>query len=188
MHARSHIYQGKFYGSHDVSLHHFRSKDSNREKSLTFCCACALPTLPRELLRGHVTFDDVASGEKAPLRWILRNFRLRMRTCSLPITWHFMTSHPVAMLFPVMRNGTFCTAPIVRKKAREPHAQNILPVTWLPVEPPRTTSEVNRVTMALLTPMLNHFSLLIPQKLPLLQAHLSQSIMKMPNIVLIGNW
>jgi len=28
-----------------------------------------------------------------------------------------MTSHPVAMLLPVMDNGTFCTTTIVRKSA-----------------------------------------------------------------------
>jgi hypothetical protein len=43
--------------------------------------ACSHPTLPREPIRGHVTFDDVTSG-----------------------------SHVV------MRNGTFCTTTIVRKK------------------------------------------------------------------------
>jgi hypothetical protein len=48
---------------------HFLSKDSNREKSTTSGCACTHHTLPREPLRGHVTFD-----------WILHNFRLRMRT------------------------------------------------------------------------------------------------------------
>jgi hypothetical protein len=43
---------------------------------------------------------------------------------------HFR-SHPVAMLLPVMRNGTFCTTTIVRKKRGEKsgHAQNIL--LWL---------------------------------------------------------
>jgi hypothetical protein len=101
-----------------------------------------------------VTFDDVTSGEKAPLGRVLRNFRLRMRTThpskgtpsgSCEAWWrHFrwngptradiaqlpvahahtppfqgnpfgVTSHPVAMLLPVMRNGTFCTTTIVRK-------------------------------------------------------------------------
>ena len=40
---------------------------------------------------------------------------------SLPILWrHFpwrhFRSHPVVMLLPVMRNGTFCTTTIVKKK------------------------------------------------------------------------
>jgi hypothetical protein len=47
-------------------------------------------TLPREPRRGYVT---------------------------LKVTWPLMTSHPVAM--SVMRNGTFCTTTIVRKKRRE---------------------------------------------------------------------
>jgi hypothetical protein len=64
-----------------------------------------------------MTFDDVTSGEKSPLGWILRNFRLRM--CAPfqgnpeGVTWRLMMSHPVAM--SIMRNGTFCTT-IVRKK------------------------------------------------------------------------
>ena len=32
------------------------------------------------------------------------------------ITWRLMTSNPVAMLLPIMRNGTFFTTTIVRKK------------------------------------------------------------------------
>jgi hypothetical protein len=38
---------------------------------------------------------------------------------SIPVTSLSVTSHPVAMLLPVMRNGTFCTTTMVRKKARE---------------------------------------------------------------------
>ena len=37
---------------------------------------------------------------------------------SLPVTSLSVTSHPVAMLFPVMRNGTYCTTTMVRKKHR----------------------------------------------------------------------
>ena len=54
---------------------------------------------------------------------------------SFGVTLHLMTSHPVAMLHPVMRNGTLCTTTIVRKM----HVNRLcmhtrsLPVTWLPV-------------------------------------------------------
>ena len=60
----------------------------------------------------------------------------------IPVTSFSVTSHPVAMLLPVMNNGTFFTTTMVRKKAQEctfGHAQNILPVitslpiTWLHV-------------------------------------------------------
>ena len=64
-------------------------------------------------------FDDVISGEKAPLGRILRNFR-------------FVTSLPVAM--PVMRIYTFCTTTIVRKKCGNRLCMRSLPwLTWLPV-------------------------------------------------------
>jgi hypothetical protein len=62
----------------------------------------------------------------------------------IPVTSLSVTSHPVAMLLPVMSNGTFCTTTMVRKNAREcksGHAQNILPVmtsllvTWILVMP-----------------------------------------------------
>ena len=79
---------------------------TNREKPPTSGCASTHPTLPRELRGGRVTFDDVTSGQKAPLGCIFPNFRLRMRT---PFFW----SLPVAL--SVMRNGSFCTATIVRK-------------------------------------------------------------------------
>ena len=83
---------------------------SNRKKSPTTGCACAHPTLPKEARRDRVTFDDVTSGEKTPLGQILRNF-----WNLFGVTWRLMTSHLVAM--SVMRNGTFCTTTIVRKKA-----------------------------------------------------------------------
>ena len=35
---------------------------------------------------------------------------------SVPVLWRHFRSHPVAMLLPVMRNGTFSTTTIVRKK------------------------------------------------------------------------
>jgi hypothetical protein len=44
-----------------------------------------------------------------------------------PVTSLSVTSHPVAMLLPVMSNGTFCTTTMVRKNAREctsGHAQS----------------------------------------------------------------
>ena len=61
-----------------------------------------------------MTFDDVMSGEKAPLGRILRNFRLHMRALFQGKHPFWVTSHPIAM--SVMRNGIFCTATIVRKK------------------------------------------------------------------------
>ena len=49
-------------GPHDVSCH-FRSKDSLIGRNPPSSgCVCAHPTLPREPLRGRVTFDDVTSG------------------------------------------------------------------------------------------------------------------------------
>ena len=90
--------------------------------------ACAHPTLPRELLWGHVTFG---------------------------------TSHTVTMLLPVMRNGRLCTTTIVRKKSGGNLGMRTrslpvmclqfrlydfrsgpLPVTSLPVAPPRFSSNV----------------------------------------------
>jgi hypothetical protein len=41
------------------------------ENCATSGCACAHSTLPREPRKGHVTFDDVVSGEKTPLGRIL---------------------------------------------------------------------------------------------------------------------
>jgi hypothetical protein len=114
------------------------------------------PRLPREPRRGHVTFDDITSGEKAPLGRILRTFRLRMRTPfqGNPLWLRYLRSHPVAM--PVMRNGTFCTT-IVRKKRgnRLRIGTRSLPVTWrhfrsgllpvtsIPVAPPPCTTTSN---------------------------------------------
>ena len=86
-------------------------------------------------------FDDVISGEKAPLGRILRNFLLHMRALfqgnPFWVTYPSVTSFPVAM--SVMRNGTFCTTTIVRKKRenRLPVRIRSLPlltsllVTWL---------------------------------------------------------
>jgi hypothetical protein len=58
-----------------------------------------------------------------PIGWILRNFLLRMHAphpskgTAFGVTWRLMTTHPpVAMLLPVMRNGTFCATSIVSKK------------------------------------------------------------------------
>ena len=101
MHARIPPFQGKPYGWRLIGY------------CATYGCACALPYFPW----GDVTFDDVTSGENALIGRILRNFRLRMRTPHLReppsgVTW--LSSLPVAM--SVMRNGTFCTTTIVRKK------------------------------------------------------------------------
>ena len=157
-HARFPPFQGHPFG---VTRRLMTSRPLKRPHQGGYCvpsgCAC-----------DHLTFDDVTSGSHAT---------------SGHAQWYILYYY------------------YSKKKAREPvaHAHNMptdmwlpvtvtwLPVTSLPVAPPRTTSVVNRVTMALLTSMLNHFSLLIPQKLRLLQAHLSQSIMKMPNILFIGN-
>jgi hypothetical protein len=75
----------------------------------------------------------------------------RGKMTSLPVTWLPVMSYPLTMLLPVIRNGTFRTTTMVRKKAREctsGHVQNItpamtsLPVTWLHVTsfPVRATS------------------------------------------------
>ena len=66
----------------------------------------------------RVTFHDITSGQKATLGWTLHNFRLRMRAhfqgSRFGVKWPSVTSLPVAML--IMRNGTFCTTTLVRKK------------------------------------------------------------------------
>ena len=51
------------------------------------------------------------------------------------VTWRLMTSHLVAKLLPVMRNGTFCITTIVRKKRgnRWRMRTRSFPVMWLPV-------------------------------------------------------
>jgi len=74
-------------------------------------CACAHPILPREPQRGHVPFDDVTSGEKAPLWRILRHFRLRMRAPNLPrepqrghVTFDDVTSGQKALLGWILCN------------------------------------------------------------------------------------
>jgi hypothetical protein len=86
-HARSHIFQWKFY-DYGVTWRLIASfpvkRLSNREKPTTSGSACAHPTLPREPLRSHVTFDDVTSGEKTPLGQILRYFRCACANPTLP--------------------------------------------------------------------------------------------------------
>jgi hypothetical protein len=62
-----------------------------------------------------------------------------------PMTSLSATSHPVAMLLPVVRNDTFCTATMVRKKAREctsGHTQNILLVMVIYRVPPNPNIKV----------------------------------------------
>ena len=83
------------------------------------------PTLPRESLWGHVTFDDVTSGLKAPLGRIVRKFRLHMHGPHPSKGTPLVTLHPVAMLD--MRNGIFLCYYCRKKKAREPvaHAHTI---------------------------------------------------------------
>ena len=115
-HSRSHIFQGKPYGVTWRLITSFPVKRlSNREKSLLPVAHARTPP-----------FQENPFGV----------------TCAHPskenrfgVKWRLMTSHPVAMW--VMRNGALCTCTItiVRKKARESvaHAQNILPVMWLPV-------------------------------------------------------
>ena len=68
---------------------------------------------------GSPTFDDVTSGEKAPLGWILCNFRLRMRAPKEPPSGSCdLRSLPVAMVLVLH----FVLLPVA-------HAQNIVPVT-----------------------------------------------------------
>ena len=116
VHACSHIFQRKPYGRRLIGY------------CTAFGSACVHTTLPREPLRGRVTFDDVTSGEKAPLWRILCNFRLRLREP------HSSTAQTVAMLLPVMRNGIFSTTTIVRKNRRNRlwMRTRSLPVLWLP--------------------------------------------------------
>jgi hypothetical protein len=97
---------------------------TNREKPPTSGCASTHPTLPREPRRCRVTFDDVTSGQKAPLGCTLHNIRLRMRT---PFFW----SLPVAL--SVMRNGSFCTTTIVRKKRGKRLRMRTRSLLWLSV-------------------------------------------------------
>jgi len=70
-----------------------------------------------------------------------------------------LRSLPVALVLPVMRNGTFCTTTRVRKKTRETvaqlqvaHAHNILPVRASSGHVTHVTSGlVNDVTSGLVT-------------------------------------
>jgi len=70
-----------------------------------------------------------------------------------------LRSLPVALVLPVMRNGTFCTTTRVRKKTRETvaqlqvaHAHNILPVRASSGHVTHVTSDlVNDVTSGLVT-------------------------------------
>jgi hypothetical protein len=83
------------------------------------------PKRSRDLRSLQVTFHASLLVKRPPLERILRNFRLRMRTCK-------GTSERVTSGSPVGHaQWYYCTTTLVRKKAREPvaHAQNILPVT-----------------------------------------------------------
>ena len=63
------------------------------------------PHPSKEPWRGHVTFNDVISGEKAPLGRIIRNFRLRMRKPfhpHPPSGSRDRRSLPVAMVFVLL--------------------------------------------------------------------------------------
>jgi len=126
------------------------------------------PYSSKESQRGHVTFDDVTSGEKAPLGRILRNFRLRMCAPhpskgtpkgSRDVLWrHFRWKGPT-------------TADIAPLPVAHAHSLLPVPATWLtslpltglPVAPPRSTSNNNwavpiyylrvRVLFKMLTPL-----------------------------------
>ena len=72
--------------------------------------------------RGSPMGVDCISGQKAPLRRILRNFRLRMRTPlrSLRVTFHNVTSGQNAPLGRILRN------------------------LWLPMRTPKETPKESR--------------------------------------------
>ena len=76
----------------DVWWRHFRSKDSLVRRNPYFRLRIRAPHPPKGIPWGHVTFDDVTSGEKSPLGCILCNFRLRMCTPhppkGTPSWWH----------------------------------------------------------------------------------------------------
>ena len=77
-----------------------------------------------------MTFDDVISGQKAPLGWILRNIWLRMRTLKGAMTAsRDLRSLPVAMILLLLYYILYYY--YSKKKTREKlgHAQNTLPVT-----------------------------------------------------------
>ena len=133
--------------------------------------ACTLPYFPGEALR--VTFNRILrmrahhpSGEKPHLGGYCATSGRACAHPTLPrnsfgVAWLSVTSHPVAMLLPVMRNGRLCTTTIVRKKSGENLGMRTrslpvmclqfrsydfrsgpLPVTSLPVAPPRFSSNV----------------------------------------------
>jgi hypothetical protein len=69
---------------------HFWSKGPTRADIAQLgSCACIHPREPpsgsRDFRLLRVTFDDVTSGQKAPLGQVLPKFRLRMHTRSLPV-------------------------------------------------------------------------------------------------------
>jgi hypothetical protein len=113
------------------------------------------PLTPLRVTFSHylVTLHNVTSGQKAPLRRILHNFRLRIRTS--------FQGSPEGFTWPLVTSGSpgTCTTAIVGKNAGEsracaehasghfwsgPHSGmclpvtclTSLPVTWLPVAPP----------------------------------------------------
>jgi len=109
-HARFNIFQGKLYGVTWCFITSFPVKIfSNREKFPTSGCACPHPILPSELLLGS------SNVWWLHFRW---NGPNRMDIAQLLVA-HAHTSpfHPVAILLPVMCNGTFCTTTIVRKNS-----------------------------------------------------------------------
>ena len=71
--------------------------------------------------RHFIFTGSVISGQKVPLGRILRNFRLRMRA-------PFQGTH-----FGVMRNDTFCTTTIVRKKRGNRLRMRTQSLPWHPV-------------------------------------------------------
>ena len=136
----SHSSNGTPSGSLDVWWRHFRWRGPMGDIEQLPVALPRTPPFQWNPLRGHVTYDDVTSGENASIVWIMHNFRLRMRAphphkgTRFGVTWRLMTSHPsVAMLLPIMRNGTFCTTTIVSKKRGNRLRMRTFPVMWLPV-------------------------------------------------------
>ena len=96
----------------------------------TSSCTCALPYFPGEAL--WVTFDDVISGQKAPLVRILHNVRLCMCT---PFQRTPSVSRDVTFGSHVGHAQWYILYYYSKKEVREPvvHADAITSVTSVPV-------------------------------------------------------
>ena len=103
-----------------------RGRRREHPKGTYGCAHCALAYFPGEAL--WVTFDDVISGQKAPLGWILHNVRFRMRT---PFQGAPSVSRDVTFGSHVGHAQWYILYYYSKKKVREPvvHADAITSVT-----------------------------------------------------------